>query len=420
MLGGGGREHALAWALGRECGAANVFLHPGNPGALRAGATALPGVPVTGFTAATLADAVREHRIDVVVIGPENYLADGYADDLRARGIDVVGPGRAGAELETSKVFAKEFMRRAGVPTAGFVVVDSATAMMQALPKQFPAVLKLDGLAAGKGVVLAANAGEAKAFGERIWIAKEFGPGPHRVVVEDFLPGREVSYLILCDGKTSRALPTATDYKRVGEGDRGPNTGGMGSVSPSPWMTDAIGRAVETRVVQPILATFARETLDYRGILYIGLMVHADGTPNVLEFNARFGDPETQAICLRLDSGLAASLAATARGRLADAAPLKVKNEKSVYVVAAAENYPATPTDGDRIEGALLETAGVVTFFAGVKEKDGALVTGGGRVLGHGALGDDYESARHRAYQAFEETRWRGMHYRRDIGKFQD
>ncbi len=416
VLGTGGREHAIAWKLSQDLGPSQVFLHPGNAG------TESSGIQTLGDTdwkdAVAVAAKAKKLGISLIVIGPEMLLADGFADQLRERGFLVVGPGKAAAQLEASKVFAKEFMKRAGVPTAGFVVVDSPAALMQALPKDFPAVLKLDGLAAGKGVVLAANADEAQAFADRIWTAKEFGVGPHRVVVEDFLPGREISYLILCDGKTARALPTATDYKRVGEGDKGPNTGGMGSVSPSPWMTDAIGRDVETRVVQPILATFAREKFNYRGILYIGLMIHADGTPNVLEFNARFGDPETQAICLRLDGGLAASLAATARGSLADAAPLKVKADKSVYVVGAAENYPSAPTVGDGIENTSGPHPGVITFFAGVKEKDGKLVTGGGRVLGHGALGDDYESARHRAYQGFEDTHWRGMHYRRDIGKF--
>lgn len=415
VLGSGGREHALAWALARECGPDQVFLHPGNPGALRSGCRSLPGLGTT-FDALSVARAAKNSHIDVVVVGPEQYLADGYADVLRSEGIAVVGPGKAGARLETSKVFAKEFMKRAQVPTAGFVVVDSTEALLDALPEKFPAVLKLDGLAAGKGVVLAANRDEAHAFAHRIWKAGEFGPGPHRVVVEDFLPGREISYLILCDGRTARALPTATDYKRVGDGDRGPNTGGMGVVSPSPWMTEAIETRVEGTVVKPILAAFAKDKLEYRGILYIGLMVTPDGTTNVLEFNARFGDPETQAICLRLDGGFAEALAATALGTLATASPLGVRPEKAVYVVGAAENYPATPVTGDRIETA--SDAGVVTFFAGVKELDGAIVTGGGRVLGHGALGSDYEAARRRVYAAFEKTRWRGMHYRRDIGKF--
>jgi phosphoribosylamine--glycine ligase len=417
VLGTGGREHALAWALGRERGSDNVFLHPGNAGARRAGARPLPGLS-TAFDAAAVARAVREAAVDVVVIGPEQYLAEGYADVLRAEGIAVVGPGKAAANLETSKVFAKEFMRRAGVPTAGFVVVDSAEALERALPPTYPAVLKLDGLAAGKGVVVAENRDEARAFAQRVWHSTEFGPGPHRVVVEDFLPGREISYLVLCDGTTARALPTATDYKRVGEGDRGPNTGGMGAVSPSPWMTETLRDRVEASVVAPILRAFAAEHIDYRGILYIGLMVTPDGQPNVLEFNVRFGDPETQAICLRLESGFADALAYTAMGNLASAPPIRVRTEASIFVVGAAERYPATPVTGDPIEIADTASESVVTFFAGVREADGRLVTGGGRVLGHGALGADYEAARRRVYPAFEHTRWRGMHYRRDIGKF--
>lgn len=417
VLGSGGREHALAWALGRECGAENVFLNPGNAGATRSGIRPLPGL-APGFDAAQVASAAKEQRIDVVLVGPEQYLAEGYADTLRAAGVRVVGPGKAGARLETSKVFAKEFMRRANVPTARFVVVDGSHALEAALPPTFPAVLKLDGLAAGKGVVLAANRDEARAFAERIWTREEFGPGPHRVVVEDFLPGREVSYLLLTDGTTARPLPTATDYKRVGEGDRGPNTGGMGAVSPSPWMTDALEPEIERRVVRPILQQLQREPLDYRGVLYVGLMVAPDGTPNVLEFNARFGDPETQAICLRLERGLAAALAHTADGTLAEAPPLVVRPERSVYVVGAAECYPSAPAVGDRIDGAPTDEPDVVTFFAGVKEESGALATGGGRVLGHGAVGSSYEAARQRVYRAFEKTRWRGMHYRRDIGKF--
>jgi phosphoribosylamine---glycine ligase len=416
VLGTGGREHAIAWKLARDLGPANVFLHPGNAGTESTGLRTLGSVDWKD--SAAVASRAKELGISLIVIGPEVLLADGFADRLRELGFLVVGPGRAAAQLESSKVFAKEFMKRAEIPTAPFEIVESAAALEKALTT-FPIVLKLDGLAAGKGVVVAMSREEALDFSRRIWSANEFGTGPHKVVLEGFLPGVEVSYLGFCDGKRFVPLATATDYKRVGDGNTGGNTGGMGAISPSPYFTDALQSRVNERILKPLFRQLTREGLDYRGILYVGLMVGPDGEPRVLEFNTRFGDPETQAILMRFDRNFVELLMATARGNLAGA-PAPVWSPKtSVYVVAAAEGYPGKVKDGDAIEGAEAVGGDAQVFFSGVARKDSRLTTAGGRVLGVGALGKDGEEARRLAYGALERVRFRGMHYRRDIGKAQ-
>lgn len=412
VLGSGGREHAIAWKLAQDLGTDKVFLHPGNAGTASSGLKTLGDVDWKDTRA--VGAKAKSLGISLIVIGPETLLAEGCADQLRELGFLVVGPGKSAARLETSKVFSKEFMARADIPTAPFTVVDSKTAMEEALTA-FPIVLKLDGLASGKGVVVAMNREEATAFADRVWGTNEFGPGPHRMVVEGFLPGVEVSYLGFCDGKRFVPLATATDYKRVGDGNRGANTGGMGAVSPSPYFTDELKQKIDSRILKPMFRQLQNENLDYRGILYVGLMVDENGDPGVLEFNTRFGDPETQAILMRFDKHFVELLSATARGNLAGA-PAPVWTEKtSVYVVGAAEGYPGPVKSGDPIEGTA--PAGVQVFYSGVASKHGALVTNGGRVLGVGALGRDAEEARRLAYGALERVRWRGQHFRKDIGK---
>lgn len=415
VLGSGGREHALAWKIAQASRCEKVYLHPGNSGTTRSGLESLPGNP-SGPQA--IATAAKLAKIELVVIGPETLLAEGYADWLRNEGFLVVGPGREGARLESSKLFAKEFMQRAGIPTAPFTVAHSEGELVEHLSRRaaWPVALKLDGLAAGKGVVIATKPSDGTAFAAKIWREGAFGPGPHCVVIEEFLHGREVSLIGLCDGKSFVPLPSATDFKRVGDGDTGPNTGGMGSLSPSPYFSLSLGERVRDEITTPILKQLSRDGIVFRGALYVGLMVSPKGEPFVLEFNTRFGDPETQAILPRINGDFLAALEATARGELSQSVPLEEDRRASVYIVAAAEGYPDKPRVGDFIEGLADEESGTEIFFAGVSEKDGRLVTSGGRVLGVGALADGLAQARDKAYRALTRLRWPGMHYRRDIG----
>jgi phosphoribosylamine--glycine ligase len=413
VLGTGGREHALAWKIAQSPRCRQLYLHPGNPGtrshkisALFEGAGDLP----------RLLKSAREKSIDLVVIGPEAMLAEGYADQFRKQGFLVVGPNQAGALLETSKIYAKEFMVRAGIPTAPFKTIESLEQFRQNYEAwDYPLVIKVDGLAAGKGVVVATTPEDAQQFSDRLWQHWEFGPSP-RVLVENFIEGREISVIGLCDGKSFVPLSSATDYKRVGEANTGPNTGGMGCISPSPFMTQELEKLIEEKVSDRVLKQMASENLDYRGALYLGLMITPEGLPYVLEFNARFGDPETQSLVLRLESDLLDLLLHTARATLNAADALRWREEKSVYVVAAAAGYPTSPTLGDPIEGLNSINSGAQIFFSGVHQKDGALVTGGGRVLGVGALGSDFAAARRLVYRQLENIRWAGQHFRKDIG----
>lgn len=415
VIGTGGREHALAWKAAESPRCEKVFLHPGNPGAARTGFLPLPGAP-KGIEA--ISTAAKRERVDLVVIGPETLLAEGYADALRKDGFRVVGPGREGARLESSKLFAKQFMQRAKVPTAPFQVARSADELsgLTASRRKWPVALKLDGLAAGKGVVIASGEADVSAFATKIWTEGAFGPGPHTVLVEEFLPGREVSLIGLCDGETFTPLPTATDFKRVGDGDTGPNTGGMGVLSPSPYFTPTLAERARREVIEPVLAGLRREGIAYRGALYVGLMVSPDGTPFVLEFNARFGDPETQGILPRIAGDFTEWLEAVAEGRLAERGPIPETKDASVYVVAAAEGYPDRPSTGDVIETVPPPAPPTQIFYAGVAEESGRLVTAGGRVLGVCARGKSLGDARDLAYRTLAGIRFRGMHFRRDIG----
>lgn len=414
VLGNGGREHALAWALRRELGDKNVFLHPGNAG------TARQGIPTFGTLSLSdreaLAKEAKKQEIDLVVIGPEVLLAEGYADFLRERGFAVLGPGQNGARLESSKVFSKEFMQRAEIPTAPFQVVKDEAGLRALRARSFPFVLKLDGLAAGKGVVIAQSAADVESFADRIWQQNEFGAGPHTVLMEEFLPGREISYIGVCDGGHFVAFPSATDFKRVGDNDTGPNTGGMGAISPSPYFQADLEAKIRHRIIVPILRQLTIEKIPYRGVLYVGLMISPEGDPYVLEFNARFGDPETQAIVLRAESGFADLLNAAAHGKLDNAPNVRWSDRASLYVVAAAEGYPAKPKSGDAIEGLTSLPPGIEVFYSGVAQQGANLTTSGGRVLGLGVLAGTALEAREKVYGALEKVRWRGMHFRRDIG----
>ncbi len=411
VVGGGGREHALAWALGRRGHA--VVAAPGNPGTARVGRN----VAVKADDVDAQVRVARDERVDLVVVGPEAPLCAGIADGMRAVGIPTFGPGRDGARLEGSKAWSKAFFARHGLPSARFFDCRTMAEVDRALDVLGAAVVKADGLAAGKGVIVAETRDEARAAAAQMIEGGAFGEAGRRVVVEERLPGREASILAIADGHSFVLLPAAEDHKAVLDGDRGPNTGGMGAVSPTPVMTPALVDRARRDVFEPVLHGLRAEGIDYRGVLYAGLMVAPDGTPNVLEFNCRFGDPEVEAILARWTDDPAAWLAGAAAGRLPAGEP-EFSPRAAICVVMAAEGYPGTPRAGDPIAGiADAEALGdVEVFHAGTRAADGGVVTAGGRVLAVTAVGDDAPAARARAYAAVAKISWRGVHYRTDIG----
>ncbi len=414
VVGSGGREHALCLTLARS---ADVVATPGNPG--------MPGSVDGGGTITTTAAPPDEVDADLVVVGPEGPLADGLADRLRALGRPVVGPGADGARLEGSKAFMKEVLLAAGVPTARhgvFTRARDAAAFLGELPG--PWVVKTDGLAAGKGVLVASTIEEAEADVEAK-LSGAFGDAGRRVVVEEGLSGPECSLLVLCDGKSMVAMPPAQDYKRLGDGDVGPNTGGMGAYAPYPGVGDAAVDDFVERAVAPVLEELVRRGIDYRGVLYAGLMLTVDG-PRVLEFNVRFGDPEAQVVLPLIREDPFEVLLAVAEGRLASALPegrLAPPHAAAVCVVMAAAGYPASPRAGDVIcglgSGGQLEipVPGVTVVHAGTRREpgDGPYQAGGGRVLGVTAVGDDLATARELAYAGVERITWPGAQWRRDV-----
>lgn len=419
ILGTGAREHALGWALKRDPSYSKpVYIHPGNGGTELCGFPTLENVPIEKLNALT--DAAKRQDISLVIIGPEALLAKGYADAFRQAGFLVLGPGRSATRLESSKVFAKQWMQKAGIPTARFSVVSDEASLLSAADR-FPIVLKFDGLAAGKGVVIAQTKADVRDFAKRVWSGAEFGEGPKDVVVEECLPGRELSYMGLCDGKTFLSLATATDYKRIRDQDEGPNTGGMGAVSPSPWMTTKLEERIREEILVPFVAEMQRDRMDFRGVLFAGLMVAPDGKPWVLEFNVRFGDPETQAVMMRLRSSPQQVFHACASGTLDQLPKLEWDPRPSVYVVAASKGYPENPTIGVSVSG--FEPTDPKKdeqpiFSAGLALKGKELLTSGGRVLGVGALGQDVLSARQSAYHRLKRIHFDGMHFRKDIADF--
>jgi len=412
VVGGGGREHALVRALARSPDGPRVLAAPGNPGIARDAEI----VPVGTREHEALAALALERSVDLVAVGPEAPLVGGLADRLAVAGVPVFGPSAAAARLEGSKAFAKEVMDAAGVATARSRTVADVGAGLAATAELGPRVaVKADGLAAGKGVVMCDGEGEARRALEACMTTREFGEAGSRVVVEEALAGPEVSLLAIADGERVVGLPAARDYKRIGDGDRGPNTGGMGAVSPVPDVPDALAERLLDEVHRPVVAELARRGTPFRGVLYAGLMLTPDG-PRVLEFNVRFGDPEAQAVLPRLGDDLLELLAAAAAGRLPETPP-HAGPEACVAVVLAAAGYPASPRAGDRITGIEeATTTGAEVFHAGTAlDAAGGLVTAGGRVLAVAARGEGVEEARVLAYQAAGRVRFDGRQMRRDI-----
>jgi len=407
VLGGGGREHALAWKISQSPKLTRLYVAPGNPGI----AGLCETFPLRADDPAAVLQAAQQRQIDLVVVGPEAPLVAGVADALIAGGFAVFGPVAEAARIEGSKAFAKEIMDAAAIPTARFQVFEDDPAGAEAHAREVGAVVvKADGLAAGKGVVVAHSAEESVA-GVRALAA--LGEAGRRLVLEELLTGEEVSVIALCDGERFVLLPPAQDHKRVGEGDTGPNTGGMGAYAPAPFLDAAAQAEVGRTVIAPALAELARRGTPFRGALFAGLMLTPAGI-RVLEFNCRLGDPETQVLLMQVAEDLLPVLDACARGQLRQHA-LALHPGASVGVVLAADRYPGTPVLGDVIAG--LETVQPAqVFHAGTQSRDGQIVTAGGRVLTVCARGADLAEARARAYQAVSGIRWRGMHYRRDIG----
>ena len=412
MLGSGGREHALGWKLAQSPLCDKLWAAPGNPGiAQLAECTSLD---------ATDHDAViafaKDNAIGLVVIGPEAPLVDGLADSLRAAGIDTFGPSKLAAQLEGSKGFTKELCQRAGIPTARYERCTSLEAAWGAL-KRFkpPFVLKADGLAAGKGVVIAETYEQAQeALGEMF--DGRFGSAGSEVVIEQFLTGEEASFFALTDGTAIVPIGTAQDHKRVGEGDTGPNTGGMGAYSPAPVLTDALQAQVMREIVEPTVRTMAAEGTPYSGVLYAGLMLTKDG-PQLIEYNARFGDPECQVLMMRLESDLVELMQACAQGRLAEVDAPELSDDFALTVVMAAEGYPDTPKKGGRIDLGEAEANGARVFHAGTKLDGDTLTSSGGRVLNVTARGTSATEAQARAYAAVGAIDFADGFCRRDIGQ---
>jgi phosphoribosylamine--glycine ligase len=416
VIGGGGREHAIAWKLASSPRAARVFVAPGNAGTARE-----PGVTNVAVTAIPeLVAFARENDVGLTIVGPEAPLAAGVVDAFREAGLAIVGPTRAAAQLEASKDYAKAFMARHGIPTAAYrTFTDAGAAKAYVAARGAPIVVKADGLAAGKGVVVATTVAEATDAIDAMLVGHSMGEAGARVVVEDFLAGEEASFIVLVDGRNVLPLASSQDHKRLADGDTGPNTGGMGAYSPAPVVTPALHARIMREVIMPTVEGMAADGIPYTGFLYAGVMIDASGTPRVLEFNCRLGDPETQPIIARLKSDLVDLAEHAARGTL-DRAEAEWDRRAALGVVLAAAGYPESPRRGDPITGLegidAARHPGVAVFHAGTALEGGQVVTSGGRVLCVTALGDSVKLAQRAAYAAIAEIRFEGMQFRTDIG----
>lgn len=414
VIGNGGREHALTWKAAQSDLVSEVFVAPGNPGTALEPKTKNVNIGVCDIDA--LADFAEKEKIDLTIVGPEAPLVAGIVDEFKKRNLKIFGPTKAAAQLEGSKSFTKDFLMRHNIPTAkykNFTDVNEALSYLDSV--EIPVVVKADGLAAGKGVIVAQTRQEAKDAVKDMLSGNAFGEAGCKVVIEDFLSGEEASFIVMVDGKNVLPMATSQDHKRVGDGDQGPNTGGMGAYSPAPVVTKTVYDRVMEQIIYPTVKGMAAENNEYVGFLYAGLMIDDVGNPKVIEFNCRFGDPETQPIMMRMKSDLVELCDAACDGKL-DTKTCEYDERPAVGVVLAAEGYPQSPRKGDVISG--LESAtepGSKIFQAGTKQTDGKIVTSGGRVLCATALGSDIKEARDNAYKLAETVSWNGMFYRKDI-----
>ncbi len=414
VIGGGGREHALAWQAARDQRVERVFVAPGNAGTALEPKLENVAIDVMDFDA--LADFAEQQAVQLTIVGPEAPLVGGVVDHFQARGLAIFGPSKGAAQLEGSKAFTKDFLARHRIPSAdyqNFTDVEPALAYLRT--QGAPIVVKADGLAAGKGVIVALTLEEAETAVRDMLSGNAFGEAGCRVVIEEFLDGEEASFIVMVDGSNILPMATSQDHKRVGDGDSGPNTGGMGAYSPAPVVTAEIHHRIMDQVIRPTVAGMAAEGNDYTGFLYAGLMIMADGTPKVIEYNCRFGDPETQPIMLRLQSSLVTLCQAAVTGSL-DQVEAQWDPRPAVGVVLAAGGYPDSYHKGDVIDLPQQAPADAKIFHAGTALKDGQVVTNGGRVLCATALGDSVTEAQQLAYQLARQVSWKGMFYRNDIG----
>ena len=416
VIGAGGREHALAWKLSKTPDMQKIFVAPGNAGTARE--PVLQNVDITDFNA--LADFAEKEKVRFTIVGPEAPLDEGIVNIFRSRGLRIFGPTREAAQLESSKNFAKRFMQRHNIPTATFTTfTDIARAREYVTQKGAPIVIKADGLAAGKGVVVAMTVGEAHQAVEDMLSGNKLGSAGKKVVIEDFLEGEEASFIVMVDGKNVLPLATSQDHKRIGDGDTGGNTGGMGAYSPAPVVTPEVHARTMREIILPAVRGMVADGAPYTGFLYAGLMIGNDGSVKTVEFNCRLGDPETQPIMVRLKSDLVTLIDCALDGKL-DEVEAKWDRRVALGVVMAAENYPETPRKGDLISG-LPEKGSqmgedVYAFHAGTAEQEGRVITSGGRVLCITALGENVRQAQRLAYDALAKIHFEGMQFRSDIG----
>lgn len=413
IVGSGGREHALGWVLKKDPRIHELFFAPGNAGTASLG----HNIPVKANDIPGLASWAREKKPDLVVVGPEVPLCLGLVDELKNLGIPAFGPDQSGARLEASKTFTKDLLLKAGIPTADSAAfTDISQAIAYCAAQSYPLVIKADGLAAGKGVIIAQSQAEAEAALVEIMEQKVFGTSGDVVLIEEFLDGQEASIHAVTDGKNYVLMPSSQDHKRVFDQDKGPNTGGMGAYAPAPIVTPALLKEVEATVIQPIIKALQDAGIDYRGVLYAGLMLTSKG-PKVLEFNCRFGDPETEVLLPLLETPLLDIMQATIAGTLGTL-NVRIRSGSALTVVLAAPGYPESPKTGGIITGSQQDPGpGAMIFHAGTENKDGKILSSGGRVLAVTGTGPDLVTASQKAYAAVNLIRFDGMHYRKDIGQ---
>jgi len=415
VIGSGGREHALAWKLAQSAQVDTVFVAPGNAGTASEPGVKNVAISVSDFEA--LANFAGNNNVGLTVVGPEAPLVDGIVDYFNVRNMPCFGPNANAAQLEGSKAFTKDFLARHNIPSAAYqTFTDQEKAIHYVEQQGTPIVIKADGLAAGKGVIIAETLAQAKTAITDMLQGNRFGEAGHRVVIEEFLEGEEASFIVITDGTTIVPMATSQDHKRIGDADTGPNTGGMGAYSPAPVVTPAVHQRIMSEVIEPTVKGMAEEGNNYTGFLYAGLMITDAGEPKVIEYNCRFGDPETQPIMMRLESDLAELCLATINNNLANTSASWSK-ESALGVVLAAKGYPNDYTKGHKING--LDTplpTGTKIFHAGTSSDNGNIVTSGGRVLCATALGNSIAQAQANAYDAIKHVNWSGMNYRSDIG----